>query len=209
MIGLHPCSVDQNFEQVLEILKTELDSDYTYFGIGETGIDLYWDQTTLEWQSEALRIQCAWAHEYNLPVILHTRNATEVVIDFLENMETRPARGIFHCFSGTFDEIKRIDALGDYCYGIGGVITYKNAGLFEAIPFIPVNKMVLETDAPYLSPVPHRGKRNESGYIKHVVERLAQALGLTGEEIESITTANAERLFGTNQSLSQPHTIIG
>jgi len=209
MIGLHPCSVDQHFQLNLEKLKTELDSDYSFFGIGETGIDLYWDKTTLEWQLEALRIQCSWAHEYKLPIILHTRNANEVVIDLLEKMENRPARGIFHCFSGTAEEIKRIDALGDYCYGIGGVITYKNAGLFEVVPAIPLNKLVLETDAPYLAPVPHRGKRNESGYIKHVVEKLAQALKLSVEEIESITTANAERVMGTDQSLSQPHTIIG
>lgn len=209
MIGLHPCSVDQHFQQNLEKLKTELDSGYSYFAIGETGIDLYWDQTTLDWQLEALRIQCSWAHEYNLPIILHTRNANKVVIDLLEKMDRRPTRGIFHCFSGTTEEISRIDALGDYGYGIGGVITYRNAGLFETVPAIPLHKLVLETDAPYLAPVPYRGKRNESGYIRYVVEKLAQALHLSIEEIESVTTANAERILGTDQSWSQPHTIIG
>ena len=209
MIGLHPCSVDQHFLQSLEKMKTELESGYTYYGIGETGIDLHWDKTTLEWQLESLRIQCSWAYEFNLPIILHTRNANEVVIDLMENIENRPSRGIFHCFSGTKDEINRIDALGDFYYGIGGVISYKNAGLFEAIPYLPLDKIVLETDAPYLAPVPHRGKRNESAYIIHVLERLAQAVRLSIEDVESITTANAERLFGTDQSLSQPHTIIG
>ncbi|MBP6794105.1 MAG: TatD family hydrolase, partial [Saprospiraceae bacterium] len=209
MIWFTSCRWDSQFFESLEKMKAELESGYTYYGIGETGIDLHWDKTTLEWQLESLRIQCSWAYEFNLPIILHTRNANEVVIDLMENIENRPSRGIFHCFSGTRDEINRIDTLGDFYYGIGGVISYKNAGLFEAIPYLPLDKIVLETDAPYLAPVPHRGKRNESAYIIHVLERLAQAVRLSIEDVESITTANAERLFGTDQSLSQPHTIIG
>lgn len=209
MIGLHPCSVGKDYLQSLEKLKEELDSGYTYYGIGETGIDLYWDKTTLDWQRDALRIQCTWASEYNLPIILHTRNANNEVIDLLESLESRPSSGIFHCFSGTLDEIRRINDLGDYGYGIGGVITYKNGGLYEMIASIPITKIVLETDAPYLAPAPYRGKRNEPGYIKYVLEKMAQALNLSIEELEAITTANAERIFGINQSLSQPPTIIG
>jgi TatD DNase family protein len=168
---------------------------YEYFGIGETGIDLYWDPSTYDMQLESLKIHCRWASEKKLPIILHTRNANEQVISFFENCKTKPAKGIFHCFSGTLDEIKRIDQLGDYYFGIGGVITYKNAGLFELIPQIPIQKIVVETDSPYLAPVPHRGKKNEPAFILHVIEKLAQALKINLQECKKILFENTNRLF--------------
>ncbi|MEP7267468.1 MAG: TatD family hydrolase [Saprospiraceae bacterium] len=194
MIGLHPCSVKSEFENDLKILKSELDTS-TYYGIGETGIDLYWDKTTLDIQIAALKVQCDWALEYNLPIILHTRNATSVVIDLLEKLPARPSKGIFHCFGGTIDEINRINELGDYCFGIGGVITFKNGGLFEMIPHIPMEKLVLETDSPYLAPAPYRGKRNESSYLKLIVDKLAESLQLSVEGVTELTTSNANRIF--------------
>ncbi len=194
MIGLHPCSVKNEFENDLKILKSELDTS-TYYGIGETGIDLYWNKTTLDIQIAALKVQCDWALEYNLPIILHTRNATSVVIDLLEKLPARPSKGIFHCFGGTIDEINRINELGDYCFGIGGVITFKNGGLFEMIPHIPMEKLVLETDSPYLAPAPYRGKRNESSYLKLIVDKLAESLQLSVEGVTELTTSNANRIF--------------
>ncbi len=195
MMGLHPCSVRADFESILEALKQELIRN-TYYGVGEMGIDLYWDKTTLPYQIEAFKIQCQWGIEFNLPIIIHSRNATVEVLDIVENMQVRPSKGIFHCFSGTREEIERIDALGDYYYGIGGVITYKNAGLAELIPEIPRHKLVLETDSPYLAPVPFRGKRNESSYLSHINKKLSECLQLTDSETQQLTTENAIRLFG-------------
>lgn len=208
MIGLHPCSVQKNFESVLAKMKDELETGFIYYGIGETGIDLYWDKSTYELQVEALKIQSSWAVDHNLPIILHTRNANEEVLSFFENLDQRPSRGIFHCFSGSDDHIERIDALGDYYYGIGGVITYKNGGLYEAIHKIPLHKIVLETDSPYLPPVPFRGKRNESAYILYVAQKLADALNKSLDEILEITSDNAQRLFALENDIN-PHTIIG
>lgn len=194
MMGLHPCSVKAGYLEELNALKKELDS-FQYYGVGEMGIDLYWDKTTLDYQIEAFKIQCSWAVEKNLPIIIHSREATDVVLNILEQMNPRPARGIFHCFSGSKETIQRIDSLGGYYYGIGGVITYKNGGLAEMVSIIPLHKVVLETDAPYLSPVPYRGKRNESSYITFVARKLSECLGISFEEVGKITSENALRLF--------------
>lgn len=194
MMGLHPCSVRQDFESVLVALKSVLTKG-TYHGIGEIGLDLYWDKTTLPFQMEAFKIQCQWAVEFNLPIIIHSRQATTEVLDLLEQMNPRPQKGIFHCFSGTIEEINRVDALGEYYYGIGGVITYKNAGLAELVPLIPKHKLVLETDSPYLAPAPHRGKRNESSFLYFVNKKLSDCLQMTEKETAMLTTANALQLF--------------
>jgi TatD DNase family protein len=194
MMGLHPCSVKADFLEVLNTLKKELDS-FQYYGVGEMGIDLYWDKTTLDFQIEAFKIQCTWAVEKNLPIIIHSREATDVVLNILEQMDPRPARGIFHCFSGSEELIQRVDALGEYYYGIGGVITYKNGGLAEMVSKIPLHKMVLETDAPYLSPAPHRGKRNESSFITFIAKKLSESLGISYEDVQKLTSANSLRLF--------------
>ncbi len=194
MMGLHPCSVQADYLSVLQVLKQEF-LHATYYGIGETGLDLYWDKTTLPHQIEAFKIQCTWAIEYDLPIIIHSRLATSEVLDILEGMTPRPAKGIFHCFSGTKEEIERVAALGQYYYGIGGVLTYKNSGLAESIPFIPRDKLVLETDAPYLAPAPYRGKRNESAYITYVNLKLSECLNLSLDATAALTSENAMRVF--------------
>jgi TatD DNase family protein len=204
MMGLHPCSVKEDYKIMLQEMKAELDS-FTYFAVGEMGIDLYWDKTTLDFQIDAFKIQCQWAIEKKLPIIIHSREATKVVLNILEAMIPRPIKGIFHCFSGTIDEIQRIDDLGEYYYGIGGVITYKNGGLAELVNKIPLHKIVLETDAPYLSPLPYRGKRNESSYIIHVAKKLSECLGISFEEIGKITTENALKLFTPLSDVDSNH----
>ncbi|MBK6814521.1 MAG: TatD family hydrolase [Saprospiraceae bacterium] len=194
MLGLHPCSVTENYRTVLETMYKRFDQN-TYYGIGETGIDLHWDPSTLEFQIEAFKLQCAWAVEFGLPVIIHSRAATSLVIETLDQLTARPSKGIFHCFGGSIEEINRINSLGDYGFGIGGVLTFKNAGLAEILPHIPMNKIVLETDAPYLAPAPFRGKRNEPAYLPLVAAKMGVILNKSVEEIGSMTTANAMRIF--------------
>jgi TatD DNase family protein len=194
MMGLHPCSVKENYKEVLEWILKELDSGFKYYGVGEIGMDLYWDKTTVDWQSEAFITQCTWAVERQLGVSIHTRSATYEAIKLLKQMKEVP-RGVFHCFSGSFEEAQEIIKLG-FCLGIGGVVTFKNSGLPEVLKRIPLEHLVLETDSPYLSPVPYRGKRNESAYIPHVAEKLSEVYGVSVERVAEVTTANSKRVFG-------------
>lgn len=196
MMGLHPCHVTEGFAEDLATLKKELFGNILkYYAVGEMGIDLHWDKTTRPYQEEAFRVQCGWACELDLPVVIHSREATEAVLELLEPMDPRPARGVFHCFSGDRHQVERIQALGNYYFGIGGVITYKNSGLADLVKNIPLDRIVLETDAPYLAPTPFRGKRNEPAYLVNIAESLGRALGLPVDEIEKITTGNALALF--------------
>lgn len=194
LMGLHPCSVKSDFADQLQIMKAALKAD-TYYGIGEIGLDLHWDPSTLPWQVDAFKIQCQWACELNLPIIIHSREAVEQVIEILQDMHPRPSRGVFHCFSGNQDQAHKISELGEYYFGLGGVITFKNSGMKEVVLNLPLDKIVLETDAPYLAPVPYRGKRNESSYLTLVAEKLAEMRGLTLEVIEQQTTENALNLY--------------
>lgn len=194
MMGLHPCSVKENYKEVLEIILKELDSGFKYYGVGEIGMDLYWDKTTVDWQSEAFLTQCDWAVERNLGVSIHTRSATYEAIKLLKQMKQVP-RGVFHCFSGSYEEAQEIIKLG-FCLGIGGVVTFKNSGLPEVLKRIPIEHLVLETDSPYLSPVPYRGKRNESAYIPHVAEKLSEVYDVSVERVAEVTTANSKKVFG-------------
>ncbi len=194
MMGLHPCSVKENYKEVLEMILKELDSGFKYYGVGEIGMDLYWDKTTVDWQSDAFLTQCNWAVERNLGVSIHTRSATYEAIKLLKQMKQVP-RGVFHCFSGSFEEAQEIIKFG-FCLGIGGVVTFKNSGLPEVLKRIPIEHLVLETDSPYLSPVPYRGKRNESAYIPHVAEKLSEVYDVSVERVAEITTANSKRVFG-------------
>ncbi len=194
MMGLHPCSVKENYKEVLEMILKELDSGFKYYGVGEIGMDLYWDKTTVDWQSDAFLTQCNWAVERNLGVSIHTRSATYEAIKLLKQMKQVP-RGVFHCFSGSFEEAQEIIKFG-FCLGIGGVVTFKNSGLPEVLKRIPIEHLVLETDSPYLSPVPYRGKRNESAYIPHVAEKLSEVYDVSVELVAEITTANSKRVFG-------------
>lgn len=212
MIGLHPCYVKpETYKQELEIIRQHLfgvvgENTSNGFGenspilasgfvaVGEIGIDLYWDKTTLDIQSEAFEIQCNWALEQNLPVAIHSRDSIHVIIKLFKNRKLNP-RGVFHCFTGSLEEANEILKLGLYL-GIGGVVTYKNTHLRDTLKHIPINKLVLETDAPYLPPVPYRGKRNESAYTKIVAETLCSVYGLELDEIADITSKNAIDLFG-------------
>lgn len=193
MMGLHPCYVKADFEEELALVEKELRSG-RYIAVGEIGMDRHWDLEHIKEQEEALRRQLRWAHELDLPVALHTRNANDEVIAIIRDLQLEGLRGVFHCFSGTREQADAMIGLGFYL-GIGGVLTYKNGGVDKVIEDIPIEHLVLETDGPYLSPVPHRGKRNQPSYIVHVCEKLAEIKKITAEEAGRITTANACKLF--------------
>ena len=194
MMGLHPCYVKpETYKAELEIIKSNLDKG-EFVAVGEIGIDLYWDKTTLDIQKEAFELQCDWAIEKNLPVAIHSRDSTHILIELLKKMKDKP-HGVFHCFTGSLEEANEIIKLGFYL-GIGGVLTYKNTHLRDTLKHIPLDKIVLETDAPYLPPVPHRGKRNESAYTKLVAETLCTVYEKGLDEIAVVTTQNATNLFG-------------
>lgn len=196
MMGLHPCSVKQNFEEELAIAKKYLDDGRRYYAVGEIGLDYYWDVTFKEQQVIAFEQQIEWSIERSLPIVIHSRNSTSDCIKSVQKYAGN-AKGIFHCFGGTREEAQAIKELGFYM-GIGGVVTYKNAGLKEMLPDIGIENIVLETDAPYLTPVPHRGKRNEPSYLKYICEAVADSLKLTYQEVEEVTTANALKVFQLN-----------
>jgi TatD DNase family protein len=193
MMGLHPCSVKENYKEELAIVKSWLDKR-VFCAIGEIGIDLHWDTSTFEIQKEAFRTQIKWAKELDVPVVIHSRKSTKEVIDVLREEKDDRLRGIFHCFGGSVEEAKSIIDLGFYL-GIGGVVTFKKAGLDKTMEDIPLENVVLETDSPYLSPSPYRGKRNESGYVKLVAEKLAAIKNRTLEEVAEITSKNALDIF--------------
>jgi len=193
MIGIHPCSVNENYKNELEVIKSELESGYKYYGIGEIGMDLYWDKSTQQIQSEAFLTQCEWAVKHQLAVSIHTRSATYETIQILKSMKQCP-KGVFHCFSGSVEEGKEIIKLG-FKLGIGGVITYKNSTLPETLKNFKPQDLVLETDSPYLPPTPHRGKRNESSYIPLIAQKVADTYEMNINEIAEITSANAKELF--------------
>ncbi|MES2617453.1 MAG: TatD family hydrolase [Bacteroidota bacterium] len=193
MMGLHPCSVTKNYEEELERIRQELFSGFKYWAVGEIGLDLYWDKTTLLEQETAFDIQCQWALELELPIAIHTRSATYETIKCLKKLPKQPG-GVFHCFSGSAEEAKEIIKLG-YLLGIGGVLTYKNAGLPDVLKDIGLEYLILETDAPYLPPVPFRGKRNESSYLPLIAEKLAEIYQVNASEIADQTTQNAMQLF--------------
>lgn len=195
MMGLHPCYVKANYREELAIAGEWLDKR-PFAAIGEIGLDFYWDKTFVSEQQEAFNTQMQWALDRNLPIVIHTRKAMSETLKAVKPFAAKGLRGIFHCFSGNAIEAKQVTDLGFYL-GIGGVVTYKNSGLPEALANIGTEWLVLETDAPYLSPVPYRGKRNESAYLANIVERLADVKKLSVEELAAITTANAQKIFGS------------
>jgi TatD DNase family protein len=194
MMGLHPCYVKENFQQELIVVKDWL-SNRNFSAVGEIGLDYYWDKTFAAEQVIAFRNQIEWSIEYKLPIVIHTRNAMQETIEIVKEYVPEGVRGIFHCFSGSFENAIDIIDAGFYL-GIGGVLTYKNAGLVNVLSKIDLQHLVLETDAPYLSPVPFRGKRNESSYLKYVVEKLAEIKNCSVETVAKVTTENAEKIFG-------------
>lgn len=194
MMGLHPCSVKENYLEELNFIQQYID-DKRVVGIGEIGMDLYWDKTFIEEQKLAFKTQIAWAKARQMPIIIHCREAFDEIYEILKEENDDLLRGIFHCFSGTEEQANKIIDLGFYL-GIGGVLTYKNSGLADAIKNIDLKHIVLETDSPYLSPVPHRGKPNESSYLIHVADKLAEVLNCSLEQVANITSENAIKIFG-------------
>ncbi len=193
MMGLHPCSVEADYQDKLAQIREELNKDTTsYCAIGEIGLDFYWSTEFKEQQIQGLRTQLQWATELNLPVSLHTRNATEETIALCR--EFPGLQGVFHCFGGTVEQAKDIQGLGMYI-GLGGVLTFKNAGLAQVVESIPLDAIVLETDAPYLAPHPFRGKRNEPAYLKHIADKLAEVKGCSLKEVAQQTSRNAREIF--------------
>ncbi len=193
MMGLHPGSVDSDYVKNLNIIRQELEKN-KYVGVGEVGIDLYWDKTFKQEQIDAFETQVKWAKEFDLPVIIHARDAMDISIDIIEKHQTGSLKGVFHCFTGNIDQAFRIMKLGFYM-GIGGILTYKNSGLKQVVRQIPIEYMVLETDSPYLPPVPFRGKRNESAYLVHIASELAEVKNISIKDVAEITTNNAQKIF--------------
>lgn len=193
MMGLHPCSVKDDYEEELAVVKQWLDKR-SFAAVGEIGIDLYWDTSFFEQQKDAFLRQIDWAKALNLPIVIHSREATDVIIELLQGVNDDKLRGIFHCFTGAVEQARAITDMG-FLLGIGGVLTFKNSGLDKTIAEVDLSHLVLETDAPYLAPVPFRGKRNESSYILHIAEKLAKIKKEDMENIARITTQNALDLF--------------
>lgn len=194
MMGLHPCSVNENFQTELNFIQQYID-EKRVVAIGEIGMDLYWDKTFIEEQKLVFRTQINWAKARKLPIVIHCREAFDEIYSILIEEKDELLRGVFHCFSGTEEQANKIIDLGFYI-GIGGVLTYKNSGLADAIKNIDLKHIVLETDSPYLSPVPHRGKSNESSYLIHVAEKLVDVSKKSMEEIAKVTSENAIKIFG-------------
>ena len=194
MAGLHPCSVKENYKEELNKVE-DLLGQRKFAAIGETGLDFYWDKNFIKEQYESLRIQAKWALQYNIPLVLHTRDAMQENIDVIKSYQGKGLTGIFHCFGGTLQNAKEIIEQ-KFFLGIGGVVTYKNSGLAEVIKEIDIEHIVLETDAPYLTPVPFRGKRNESSYLKYIAQKIAEIKNISIEEVAEQTTKNAEQIFG-------------
>ncbi len=193
MMGLHPCSIKENYIDELKLINEWL-GKRSFVAVGEVGLDYYWDQSFIPQQKEAFEEQIDWALHYDIPIVIHSRNSMQDCIDIVKKKQNGKLKGIFHCFGGTLDEAKQIMDL-NFLMGIGGVVTYKKAGLAELLKDIPIAYLVLETDAPYLTPVPFRGKRNEPCYLSYVVEKIAEAKSMSAEVVVMGTSENALKLF--------------
>jgi len=193
MMGLHPCSVKENVEEELAIVKQWLDRR-SFVAVGEIGLDLYWDKTFFEEQKMAFRTQINWAKALGIPIVIHSRESTQEVIDILRAEKDERLRGIFHCFGGSVEEANAITEL-DFYLGIGGVVTFKKSGLDKTLEHVDLQHIVLETDSPYLAPTPYRGKRNESSYIRLIAEKVAAIKQIPFTEVAKVTSLNALNIF--------------
>jgi TatD DNase family protein len=193
LMGLHPCYVKEDYQQVLYEVESWFHKR-TFKGIGEAGLDLYWDKTFFAQQQEVLRIQCQWAKQYQIPIVLHTRDAFKETLEIVQEQQDGTLKGIFHCFSGTVEDA-RLAIEASFLLGIGGVATFKNGGLEPVLQAVELQHLVLETDSPYLAPVPFRGKRNEPSYLPKIAQRIAEIKSISLEEVALATTANATQLF--------------
>jgi TatD DNase family protein len=206
MMGLHPTYVKENWEEELKTIEEKLFANPSqYCAVGEIGMDLYWDKTFLEEQKQVFRTQIRWAKELNLPIAIHVRKAFDELFEIMDQEWTPALRGVFHCYTGSIEQVKKILKYEQFYFGIGGVLTYKNAGLQEVLPHIPLNRLVLETDAPYLSPVPHRGKRNESSYVSEVAGKMVDILSVSMDEVKKVTSQNAIELFQLQNFIHLSH----
>jgi TatD DNase family protein len=206
MMGLHPCHVQEGWEQELAEIERALDAPIAHspwVAVGEIGLDLHWDTSTLDIQREALRIQLDWAKQRRLPVVIHVRNAFQELFEVLDAEMDDRLTGVIHCFTGGLAEAEHALAYPGWMLGIGGVATYKNGGLDAVLPHVPLERILLETDSPYLAPVPHRGKRNESSYVALVAARVAELTGAHVDDVARQTTQNAARLFGLELAQTQ------
>lgn len=194
MMGLHPCSVKEDHRAQMEVITRSARTNRIY-AIGEIGIDLYWDKTYLEEQKQVFRAQIHLAKELKLPIVIHCREAFDEIYELLLEEKDELLRGIFHCFTGTAGQAEKVIELG-FLLGIGGVLTYKNAGLDQVLKNIGLEHLVLETDSPYLTPVPHRGKKNESSYLIYIAQKLADVKEMSLEQVAQQTTANSKKVFG-------------
>jgi TatD DNase family protein len=195
MMGLHPCSVGEDVETELKIVEEWLDKR-NFTAIGEIGIDLYWDKTFFKQQQDAFRKQITWAKKYALPYVIHSRNAFDETMEIVSEFKHEHIRAVFHCFSGNVQQAEQVLAAGDFKLGIGGVVTFKNSGLDRVVEAIDLKHLVLETDAPYLAPLPYRGKRNEPDYLILVAKKIAELKKISLEEVAAVTTENSKYLFG-------------
>jgi TatD DNase family protein len=194
MMGLHPCSVTENYGEELNTIRTAFEGK-SYIAIGEIGIDLYWDKTSLPYQIEAFRTQVEWAKEFELPIVIHARDSFNELFAQLDELNDEKLTGVFHCFTGGPEEANKILSYKGFKLGVGGVSTFKKAGIDIVLKDISLEHLILETDSPYLAPTPHRGKRNESAYTILIAEKLADIYHLPVTKIAEITTANAFELF--------------
>lgn len=192
MLGLHPCDVKENYQEELDTIFSQFSEDY--IAIGEIGLDLYWDKTTLDKQIAAFKFQIEFALAKNLPISVHVRDAFPETLEILENYRGKGLKGVLHCFTGTLEQAQQAIDLG-FHLGVGGVSTFKNAGVDKTLAHIDIKHLILETDSPYLAPTPHRGKKNEPSYLPIIAKKLAEVHNITEEEVTKQTTCNAQKLF--------------
>ena len=196
MMGLHPTDIEEDYKQVLVDMEALLKApDHPYIAIGEVGLDYYWDKSKAKEQEETFRVQIEWAIKYHLPLMIHSRSAHRQLVTAISEYKGEEISGVFHCFGGTKDEALELLQFPGFALGIGGVVTYKNSPLPETLASVPLERIVLETDSPYLAPVPYRGKRNESSYLAEVLQKVAQIYNVSEKQAESVTNNNARRIF--------------
>jgi TatD DNase family protein len=194
MMGIHPCDIQKDWESQLSSIQSYFDPK-KHVAIGEIGIDLYWDKSLQKEQTEAFKAQINWAKMVQKPIVIHCRDAFDEIFAVLDELNDTKLTGIFHCFTGSAEQAKKIINYGDFYLGIGGVVTFKNSGLGNVLKDVSINHLVLETDAPYLAPVPYRGKRNESSYIPIIAKKLSSIYGIDEAKVGEITSINAMKVF--------------
>ena len=195
MLGLHPTDMDKDFCSVLDDMELQLQGNHPYIAVGEVGLDYYWDRSLYDEQQEAFERQIEWAARYDLPLMIHSRSAHKELVNIMERHRSQELRGVFHCFGGTLEEAQELLSFPGFALGIGGVLTYKKSPLPEVLQSVPLSRIVIETDSPYLAPVPHRGQRNESSYAIDVLKKLSYIYKVSDEEVSERTNLNVMSIF--------------